>query len=356
MASSQVTPEINIKFLEDVANAVKLQPRGHVVLILKDERLSDNIKVFKKMTEVDGLVEENAVYVKDVFVGGCAKVTVLNLSDTFTIESALKQLDNIKANYVGVLSAEISHHTALSKYIKATDKKLRTLKGVTYNISNQDCIHLINIVNEKVVFNDSREEQEGWKVIPYILGVLAGMPLTRGTTNFNLTELKNVTNVADVEAEAKKGNFVLNYDGEKVKVAVGVNTLTTVDRDHSESMKSIVVLEAMDLIRDDIEANFKLYIGGYKNTYSIQMMIITSIKAYFKELTRLEVLDSEFDNTITQDVQAMRLYWEGKGQDTSKLSDGDVRKKTCGKDVYFVASIKILEVIENFDLKVFLTV
>lgn len=356
MATSQVTPQINIKFLEDVANSVKMQPRGHVVLILNDSTLTDNIKIFKKISEVEGLTAENIQYVKDVFVGGSAKVTILNIRDTFTIDKAIKELDNIKANYVGVLSAETSHHSALSKYIKATDKDLKTLKGVTYKVNNQDCMHLINVINENVVFNDERGKQEGFKVIPYILGVLAGMPLTRGATNFNLTELASVTNVDDVEAEAKKGNFVLNFDGEKVKVVSGINTLTTVDRDHSEAMKSVVVLEAMDLIRDDIEANFKLYIGGYKNTYSVQMMILTSIKAYFKELTRLEVLDPEFNNNITQDVQAMRLYWEGKGQDMSKLSDGDVRKRTCGKNVYFVASIKILEVIENFDLKVFLTV
>ena len=351
------TPIINIKFLENVANAVKMQPRGHVVLIIKnDTTMTDNIKVFKKIEDVSGLDSTNAVYIKDVFVGGSAKVTVINVKGDFTIDKAIKQLAEIKANYCGILSSETADHTALSKYIKTTDKALKTIKGVTYNINNQDCMHLINIVNSKITFNDSRGEQDGYTVIPYILGVLAGMPLTRGATNFNLTELASVTNVEDVEKEASKGNFVLNYDGEKVKVAAGVNTLTTVDRDHSEAMKSIVVLEAMDLMRDDIEANFRLYIGAYKNTYSIQMMIISSIKAYFKALTRLEVLDPEFDNTIYQDVEAMRIYWEAKGQDTSKMSDGDVRKKTCGKNVYFIASVKILEVIENFDLRVFLTV
>ncbi|WP_156299009.1 phage tail sheath C-terminal domain-containing protein [Streptobacillus canis] len=349
-------PIVNIKFRENVANAVKISPKGHVTLIIKDNTLNENIKVFKKLTDVNGLATENAEYVKDVFVGGAAKVTILNVRDSYTIDKAIKDLENIKANYVGVLSGDAQDHTKLAKYIKTADKALKTIKGVVYNLTNQDCMHLINLVNTKVTFNDSRGEVDGWKVVPYLLGVLAGMPYSRGATNYNLSGLLKTSNVEDIDAEINKGNLVLNYDGEKTKIVAGVNTLTTVDKDHSEAMKSIVVVEAMDLMRDDIDANFRLYIGGYKNTYSMQMMIITSIKAYFKELTRLEVLDPEFDNTIDQDIEAMRIYWEGKGQDTSSLSESDIRHKTCGKNVYFVSSVKILEVIENFDLRVFLTV
>lgn len=353
---SEITPEINIKFLENATNDVEIKPKGHVVLIIKDNVLQENIKIFKKISEVEGISDDNLEYVKDVFVGGCEKVTILNVTDTNTIDKVLKRLDNINANYVGVLSSESSDHQALSKYIKIADKKLRTLKAITYNIANQDCMHIINVVNEKITFKDGRKEQDGYKVIPYLLGVLSGMPLTKGSTNFNLTELSNVKNVEDTESEVEKGNLVLNFSGEEVSIVAGVNTLTTVDKEHSESMKSIVILESIDLMRDDIKENFKIYIGKYKNSYSIQMMIITAIKAYFKELARLEVLDSEYNNTITQDVEAMRIYWGSKGIDVSKLTDGEIRKRTCGKNVYLVSDVKMLEVIENFDLKVFLTV
>lgn len=349
-------PKVNIKFIENVANGVKITPKGHVVLIIKDNELTNNITVFKKITDVVGVSEANIEFVKDVFVGGAAKVTVINVKDNFTIDKAIKELDNIKANYVGILSNESGDHNKLAKYIQTTDRALKTLKGIVYNQSNLNCMHLINIVNSKVTFNDSRNEVEGYKVIPYLLGVLAGMPYSRGTTNYNLSLISKVVNVEDIDAEIEKGNLVLNYDGERTKIVSGVNTLIVIDKDHTEAMKSIVVVEAMDLMRDDIEANFKLYIGAYKNTYSMQMMIIASIKAYFKELTRYEVLDSEFNNTIDQDLQAMRIYWESKGQDTSKLSDSEIRKRTCGKNIYFISSVKILEVIENFDLKVLLTV
>lgn len=349
-------PIINIKFLENVSNAVKITPKGHVALIIKDKVLKENILVVNKITDVKGLSEDNIEYVKDVFIGGAAKVTLINIKDTFDITKAIKSLDSIKANYVCVLSGEHSDQIALAKYIKTADKALKTIKGVVYNVPNQDCMHLINLINTKVTFNDERNEVDAWKALPYLTGVLAGMPYSRGATNYNLSGISKTSNVENIESEVEKGNLVLNYDGEKTKIVSGVTTLTTIDKEHSEVMKSIVVVEAIDLMRDDIHSNFQLYIGAYKNTYSMQMMIISSIKAYFKELTRLEVLDAEFNNTIDQDIQAMRIYWESKGQDTSKISDSEIRKKTCGKNVYFVSSVKILEVIENFDLKVYLTV
>lgn len=351
-------PKINIKFIEFASNPVNRSQRGSVCLLIKDTVLGDNttIKVFKKLTEVEGLSSDNLEYVKDVFVGGAAKVTVINITDTHTIDKAIKLLAQGQYNYVGILSANTADHNKLAKYIQVADKELKTVKAVLYKQNNLDNMHCINLINERVTFNDERGEQEGYKAIPYILGVLAGMPLSRGATNYNMKAFSKVSNVEDVNLEVKNGNLVLNYDGDKVKIVSGRNTLTTIDKDHSQAMQSIVIVEAIDLMRDDITENFKLYIGGYKNTYSVQTMIIASINAYLKELAQLEVLDSEYNNRITQDVSQMRLYWESKGQDVSTLTDGEIRKRTCGTNAYFVADVKILEVIENFNLQVHITV
>lgn len=351
-------PKINIKFIEFASNPVNRTQRGHVALLIKDTTLGDTnlIKVFKKLTDVEGLTDENTEYVKDIFIGGAAKVTVINITENHSIDKAIKLLSQGQYNYVGVLSGNATDHNKLSKYIQVSDTELKTIKGVFYKQNNLDCMHSINILNETITFNDDRGEQEGWKGIPYILGVLAGMPLSRGATNYNLKLFSKVSNVDNADAQVKAGNMVLSYDGDKVKILSGRNTLTTIDKEHSQAMQSIVIVEAIDLMRDDITENFKLYIGGYKNTYSVQTMIISSINAYLKELARLEVLDPEYNNKMTQDIAQMRLYWESKGQDVSDLTDGEIRKKTCGTNVYFVADVKILEVIENFNLQVHITV
>ena len=352
-------PEINIKFKELTANPVKMQAKGHVVLLIfNDETLVKGIKIYNKLSEIGSTVSDtNKLYLEDVFVGGANKLTVMNVKDDFTIDNAIQQLDNIKFNYVGALSEEATNHEKIASYIKASEKKQKTVKGVLYKKEGQDCMHLINVINEKITFNDTRGEVKGYNVIPYLLGVLAGMPLSRSATNYNLSSLKTVENIDDIQGKIKAGNLVLNYNGEKCTILSGNNTLTTIDKDHSEAMKSILIVETMDLMKDDLETNFKLYIGGYKNSFETQMLIISSLNAYLKELENLEVLDKQYDNKIEIDVDAMRIYWQSKGKtEIAELGDGELKKRTCGKNVYLKADVKILEVIENFYLTVFLTV
>lgn len=350
-------PEINIKFKEYSANPIKLTPKGHVVLILKDTTLSNDIVVFNKMTEIDGVSEDNKKYISDVFVGGARKVTVLNIKGVHTIDSCIKDLDNLQYDYVGVLSNNTEEHTKLSTYIKAQDKALKTVKAVTYNISNQNCKHIINLINTKLTFNDSRGEKTGDKAVPLILGILAGMPFSRGATNYFIGELKSVVNVSDVKAEVEKGNLVLNYNGEDVRIIAGVNTLVNVDADNTESMKSILIVEAMDLMRQDIQKSLNTYIGAYKNNYQNQMLIVSSVKGYFNKLEELEILDNEYNNSVDLDTDKMANYWTEQGKtNIANLPIAELRTKSCGKFVFLKADIKMLEVIEHFDFKILLTV
>lgn len=349
--------DINIKFKENTANPIKTRRAGTVAIILKDSTKTGNIHILNSTADIKGFNTDSTNALNDLFTAGVKKVIVLNSRDSYTVDNCITALDTITANYICVLSEDNADHVKLSKYIQGITKKYGTKMGVLYKVDNTNCPNLRNFVNEKVTFNDDRGEVAGYKAIPYITGVLASMPLSRGAKGFVLTLLKSVENVDNIEDAVNNGKLVLNYNGQDVRIVAGVTTLTSVDAENTESMKSIVINEALNLIRDNINEAFKNYIGAYKNKYSVQMLIISSIKGYFKELESLEVLDSEYDNTAEIDADAMRIYWQKKGRtEIADLSDNEIKKYTCGKNVYIKASIKLLEVVEKFDITINLTV
>ena len=70
--------------------------------------------------------------------------------------------------------------------------------------------------------------------------------------------------VADLDAAIDGGSLCLFQDDDVIRVARGVNTLQTITGDLTEDMKKITVVEAMDLIQEDIIRTFKTYYLGKK--------------------------------------------------------------------------------------------
>ena len=114
-------------------------------------------------------------------------------------------------------------------------------------------------------------------------------------------------------------------------------------------MKDIIIIESMDLMRDDIYSTFKKWIGKYKNKYDNQVLFFTAINAYFKELEKEDILDKEYDNYSEVDVEAQRLAWLGVGKkEVEEWDDEKVKKTAFKKKVFMKANIKILNAVEDF--------
>ena len=62
--------------------------------------------------------------------------------------------------------------------------------------------------------------------------------------------------IEELDTAIDAGKFVLYNDGEKIKgVARGVNSLVTTVEGKLDSFKKIKIIEAMDLMHDDIKKN-----------------------------------------------------------------------------------------------------
>ena len=189
-----------------------------------------------------------------------------------------------------------------------------------------------------------------------IAGLIAGTPATEATTFSVLPEVSECTIMerSAMDAAIEAGKFVLYYDGEKVKVARGVNSLTTTSPDKADPWKKIKVVEVMDMISDDLKILVEdYYIGKFVNIYDNKCLLLIAIKSYMEELFRGGLLDSY---EVDLDVEAIRDYLvEHKGmkrEDVEAMKDEEVKKQYTDEKVFMKASVTIADVMEDINLRV----
>ena len=113
-------------------------------------------------------------------------------------------------------------------------------------------------------------------------------------------------------------------------------------------MKKIAVVEAMDLIQEDVIRTFKgYYLGKKKNPADNQALFVSDILTYLTSLSEQDVISRDDPITVEIDVDAMRAAWAAAGTDTSNLSDAQVKKKTYRSSVFVKAQAHILDAMED---------
>ncbi|MEG1044742.1 MAG: phage tail sheath C-terminal domain-containing protein, partial [Oscillospiraceae bacterium] len=240
----------------------------------------------------------------------------------------------------------------------AQELEHRTYKAIVYNQTALDNRHIVNFANEKVTFKDSRATpiQAGVEYLPSLLGILASCNVERGVTNFVCKNLVEVKETIDIDKDINAGNFLLLNEFSDVRVAVGINSKTSIAEGESEDMKYIDIIETMDLIADDIRNTFKeQYQGRYKNKLDYQMLFISAVNTYFKALELNDVLDNMYSNIANVDVNAQRKAWAAIKPEAEFWDDTKVRNTSYKRNVYLAGDIKILGAMESlqFNISIF---
>ena len=344
-------PSIEIIFKQLAVTAVKRSQLGIVGLIVKESTKQWDRKVYKDITDIktDDYSAEVLPLIKDSFEYTPNKVVVFNVKDG-TLSDTLKKVAQERINWLGLAYDGKDGDTAtLVSWIKSVRKAGKTYKAVVFKATKPDNKGIVNLMNDKVTFVDNRGEVEGWQYVPTILGMLAGLPMTRSATSFLCGNLKEVAIFDEIDDVIDKGGFCLYKDEGDIRVARGCTSLEEITQDETEDMKDIIIIESMDLMRDDIYSTFKKWIGKYKNKYDNQVLFFTAINAYFKELEKEDILDKEYDNYSEVDVEAQRLAWLGVGKkEVEDWDDEKIKKLTFKKKVFMKANIKILNAVEDF--------
>jgi hypothetical protein len=351
-------PQILINFTKDAVSAIKRSENGIVCIVVKDDtNTSFATQTYLYSTDVksEDYTAENLTAIQSAFLGTPLKVIVVRIATTETFSDATTILNTLKYNWLCFVDNSDGEQQAVATYIisKNQNSKNYKYKAIVFNATTTDNMHVVNFTNTTVT-RVGETAISGYLYLPRLAGMLAGLPFTRSSTYYVLTDLESVAEPADVNAAIDDGEFILFNDDGEVRVARGVNSLVTLTSGVSADMKKITIVEAMDLILADISTEFKNnYVGHYKNNYDNQSLFISAINSYFKSLAKEDILDNSYSNAATIDIEAQRDAWLATGEtEAAEWDDAKVKDMTFQSNVYLAGDIKILDAIEDLTFNI----
>ena len=126
------------------------------------------------------------------------------------------------------------------------------------------------------------------EVAPFVAGLIAGQRMTESTT-YAATSFDNVTRRwrggrnSEQETAVTKGVFLFVFDGQIVKVLMGVNSLITLRQNQNNAFKKIRSIRTMDAIDSDMQETAEAnYIGKINNTQEGRLALVGACKQYME--------------------------------------------------------------------------
>ena len=349
-------PEIKVYFTKQAATFNDRSERGNVILIIRDSGASKvNGSVYTSLSDFEGdaskYTASNQTAIRDALSFAPYALYVVAVGASDTLDKALALVPGIcKTGWITVAGITADDSTALVTWIKAQEADGKSYKAVVYNNAADDA-HIVNFATTAVVWKDGRKADAS-TYTPSIAAILATCNVKRGATNFACSNLTSVTEPASLESAIGAGQLVLlNDEDGNVRIASAVNSLTTVDDTVGADMTRVEVVEAMDMMIDDIRSNFrKNFMGKYKNTRGNQMVFVAEMNTYFEQLAVNDVIGDDY--TCDLNVSAQRDAWEKAGKDTSDWTDNQVKDHPFRRSMFVAASVIILESIETLDFSI----
>ena len=366
-------PQVLINFRTQGTTAIKRSARGIVTMILHDGgkneiqqfRISDTTDIPDEI-----LSAKSVELVKLCLKGNPLRVLLYVIPEAGTeVEpdghladqnDVLGLIQSVKWNWVCNPTSTGTEQADLSSWVIAQrNNKRKTFKAVC---AKQDADHegVVNFCTDDIVAENGTDENGDpvyttYNAVQYtarIAGILAGLALDRSATYFSLTEVQSVESYTDIEERIDKGQLLLfdEQDGNGVKIARACNSLTTFTTDKGEDFRYIKIIEALDMITDDIRDTFKkYYVGKVINDYNHKMLFITAVLVYFDEI-KGNVLDRDGKNTVDIDEQAQLNYAKLKGEKTEDMSAMEIRKYNTGTKIMLTGNIKPVNAMEDLTI------
>lgn len=349
-------PDINIEFKTTGITAIERSQKGTVALILREESLSGAYRL-TNVTEIpEGLTEENKAYIERTFIGYQTPprtVLLYVIGVEAEISTALTYFATQRFDYICMppTGTPEEAETVKSWVLSERLNNNAIYKAVLPNLA-ADSEAIINVTAEGIT--DGKKTYTAAEYCSRIAGLITGTPMTISCTYAPLNELADVTRLTKSEADEaiEQGKFIFIHDGEKVKVGRGVNSFVTTVEGKGEAYKKIKVVEAIDMINQDIRTTVEdSYIGKYSNSYDNKCLLIIAIKGYFEQLENDGIL-AKGKSSVAIDIQTQENYLKSQGIDTENMSEQSIKEANTGSNVFITANISILDAIEDIDIQI----
>lgn len=347
-------PQVSIAFSEVAATAIKRGERGIIAMVLK-ETAAPTTNPFECVSELDipaSLSDAGKTQIKLALKGyiNTPRKVIVYIVTGADYTNALNYFSTVKFNYLVCPSvATDEQESTIVSYVAAQRNAKKLIKAVLPN-NNADKEYIINVTTTSFIEGSTTYTTEQY--CSRIAGIIAGTPLYMSATYCPLMELTDCTRLTSAQADAAEeaGQFIAFWDGEKVKMGRAVNSLVTLTSQKNTQFQKIKLVDAMDMISDDIRMTAEdSYIGKYANTYDNKCLLISAIGNYFAVLIREQVLSAA---TIGIDIEANRSYLAGRGVKVDEMSEQEIKEANTGSAVYLVAQLSLVDAIEDIYLPI----
>ncbi|GKH45746.1 MULTISPECIES: phage tail sheath subtilisin-like domain-containing protein [Anaerotruncus] len=349
-------PSIDITFKTLGMTAIQRSQKGIVAVILEDAA-GAGAHIMTNVTDIpSALGAENRAYLERAFTGYVnppRKVIAYVVDGTEkTLDDALAYFATQQFDYlVGAPDTESADAQKIASWVKSERANKHTVKAVLPGTA-ADSEAVVNFTTGGIRLGEASVTTAAF--CSRIAGLIAGTPMTISCTYAPLAEVSDVTRLTkeQLDTAIDSGEFVLFHDGEKVKVGRGVNSLKTTSQEKGEAFKKIKIVEAMDMIQNDIRMTAEDgYIGKYANSYDNKCLLIMAVKGYLEELERSGILETG-TSVVELDLAAQENYLKSKGIDTSDMSEQQIKEANTDAKVFLRARVSILDAIEDIVLPI----
>ena len=350
-------PSVNIVFKQEGITAIERGERGIVALVLKDTKALGGHTVYDITDCPQELSEANRRYVIDALIGNTnapLRVELFVLGAEGEVVEALNYFENTKFDYICSPSFTTQDNTEVSTWVKALrDNEGAMVKAVLAN-TEADHEGIINFATDNIV--TEHKTYTTVEFTPRIAGLIAGTSLKIATTYANIPEIISVP-YEKKNATAEKvgeGKLVIFKQSGEYRIARGVNSLTTTSEVKGEAFQKIKLVDIMDLMTNDIRQTcHKNYIGKYANSYDNKCILMTAIEGYLDQLVMDGLIERD-SVKVEIDMEAQKAYLKSIGVDISEMREQEIKEYNTRDKVFIAIKCKILDAIEEINLRVFI--
>lgn len=372
-------PKVLIDFKTKSTTAIARSARGIVNIILKVDEgvvLSRDMYKISDVTDIPSLPDKCVDLIKKCLLGTPYRVYVYIQAAGAEQADVLKKMPNVKWNYVCAPMGTAQEQEDLASWVKAQrTNKDKTFKAVVACVpaDHEGIINFttggIRVLNPEYTdalalagYDESKVPETIAQYITYtaaeytarIAGILAGLSLDRSATYYELPEVVDCQTYEDIDSNINNGELCLvdEFDDNGVKIARACNSLHTFTTDKGQDFRFIKIIEAIDMIKDDIRDTFKgEYVGKVINDYNHKMLFISAILVYFNGL-KGNVLDNSETaiNTVDIDEAAQRDYAKLHGDNVEDMSIQQIREYNTGTNVFLTGRITPVNAMEDLTI------
>lgn len=280
-------PTLTITIKKAVATVATRMKNGVVAVIVRDTGAQAGLYVLGSEEDIPtGLGTTVEANIKRAFLGGDRRpqkvLLVVIGSEEDLVTKGCAPLETTDFDYLSApVDVDGEEMTALVTWLDKAREKYCIGKAVLPD-HEADNMAVINFSASGIVAGG--ETFTGADYCSRIAGLLAGTEISNSATSAPLEEVTAVDEIADPNAAVAAGKLILLHDGRKVRLSRAVNSLVTVDKDQSESLKKIKIVEAVDLIRQQSKLIIDDQFRGKGNSYDTKMLIITALHEFMTQL------------------------------------------------------------------------